>query len=149
MSDEVRRDKLGRWEKGQSGNPAGKPKGARSLSVDLHRVLRELATGDELQAMFDALDIPAGLQIMIENSQDRQEAFARALVFRALTGHWNALEEIFGRLDPKPKAIELSGRDGGPIQSAGVVLSGAAPEDAQAAYLALARGELDGGDEGE
>lgn len=33
-----------RWKKGQSGNPKGRPKGARGLKTDLDRVLRKVLT---------------------------------------------------------------------------------------------------------
>ena len=36
--------KHSRWEKGQSGNPKGRPKGSRGLKSDLDRVLRKVLT---------------------------------------------------------------------------------------------------------
>lgn len=137
------RSAKGQWLPGTSGNPRGRPKGLRTLTEDLHRVLGEPATADELDALYQALEIPPGLQSLIDFAADRQEAFARALAFRALTGHWQAIDEVFGRLDPKPRAIELSGRDGGPIT--GLQLGGGSSEDARDAYMAMVRGETPGG----
>lgn len=138
------RDAKGQWAKGVSGNPRGRPKGSRSLSQTLFKLLGEAPTSGELDAMFKELQIPDDLQMEIETSGDRQTAFARALLFRALCGHWSAIHEIFDRLDPKPRAIELSGRDGGPIQTAGFEIAGNADEkSARDAYLDLVRGVVE------
>ena len=134
------RDDKGRWIVGKSGNPGGKPKGTRSIITDLYRVLAEIPTGDELDAMFEQLDIPEGLRAQIEMSGDRQEAFARALVQRMMIGNWAATEQVLGRLDPKPNATTISGPGGAPIHTVGVQLAGNDPNAAQTAYLALVRG---------
>jgi hypothetical protein len=141
------RDERGRWVPGVSGNPNGKPKGTRALVQDLYRVLAEIPMGDELEAMYEQLDIPHGVRDEIAMAGDRQEAFARALVFRMMIGNWTATEQIFGRLEPKPIANTISGPGGGPIQTAGVQLAGNDPNAAQAAYLALVRGEEDPDDD--
>ncbi len=134
------RDDKGRWLPGSSGNPDGKPKGTRSIMSDLYRVLAEMPVGDELDAMYEQLDIPDGVRDEIALAGDRQEAFARALVFRAMMGNWTATDQIFGRLDPKPVAHQVSGPGGGPIQTVGVQLAGNDPNAAQTAYLALVHG---------
>ncbi len=136
----VERDEKGLWKPGSSGNPKGKPKGIRSLTADLHRILGEAATGDELEAMYAALEIPSGLRGLIDAAENRQEAFARALVYRMMAGSWVGAEQVYGRLDPIPKRAEISGPGGGPIRSAAVAVS-ADPETAQAAYESLLRNE--------
>ncbi len=135
------RDEAGRWLPGSSGNVRGRPKGLRSLTEDLYRILGEAPTADELQALYDAVDIPLGLQAVIDMAGDRQEALARQIVYRAFIGSWAALEQVGGRIDPIPARTELSGPGGGPIVSAGLQLAGSAPPDAQAVYLGLVRGE--------
>ncbi len=138
---ESERDERGRWKPGTSGNPAGKPKGTRALVQDLYRILGEMPAGDELEAMYEQMDIPHGVRDEISMAGDRQEAFARALVFRMMVGNWTATDQIFGRLEPKPVATTISGPGGGPIQTAGVQLAGNDANAAQAQYLALVRGE--------
>ena len=142
MSDE--RDDRGRWVPGTSGNPKGKPKGARSIVSDLYRILAELPMGDELEAMYEQLNIPHGVRDEIALSGDRQEAFPRALVYRMMVGNWTATEQIFGRLEPKPMATTISGPGGAPIETVGVQLAGNDSNAAQASYLALVRGQRDG-----
>ena len=135
-----KRDDSGRWAPGASGNPKGRPKGIRSLTNDLHTILGETATGDELEAMYVALEIPEGLRGLIDAAENRQQAYAMALVYRMMAGSWQGAEQVYGRLDPIPKRQEISGPGGGPLISASVAVA-IAPGDAQGAYLALLRGE--------
>ena len=147
--DEPKRDAQGRWLPGESGNLKGMPKGYRSMTADLHRILAEIPIGAELDAMFTALDIPPAIQSLIEAAGDRQEALMRAMVFRAMTGNWAAFGEIGERLDPKTRYNEIAGKDGAPIAAVGIQIASGTPADvAQADYLALVPGteDVDGQD---
>lgn len=139
--DRVKRGEKGRWVKGTCGGPGRKP-GRRTLADRLWQILDEVPTGDELAAMFEALEVPPGLQAQIEMAEDRQEAFARVLAYRALTGSWAAIEQVFGRLDPIPSRREVSGPGGGPIRQIGAVATASVEkDDAAAAYMALLLGD--------
>lgn len=139
--EEPKRDAKGRWLPGETGNAGGRPKGYRRMTEDLHRILVETPIGGELDAMFAALDIPPAVQSLIELAGDRQEAFMRVLVYRMMCGSWEALRQVAGRLDPIANQHELSGRDGGPITTAGLQVAGETPADAaQALYLSLING---------
>ena len=126
---------------GTSGNLGGRAKGFRRLADDLYKVLAEPTDPAEMAAAFEAMDIPDDVQVGINASGDRQEAFARLLVYRTLVGSWMGADQIFGRLCPIPARTEISGPGGGPIVSAGMSLAGSAPADAAAIYHALVRGE--------
>lgn len=139
-SEDFARDDKGRFAFGNKGG--GRKRGMRRLTEDLFRILGEVATNAELNAMYDALEIPEGLRAVIDFSENRQEAFARTLVYRMMMGSWAATNQIGDRIDPRPKALELSGPGGTPIRAAGVALTGpVSSDDAAAAYHSLRRGE--------
>jgi len=81
-----------RFQPGQSGNPAGRPKG-RSVTAVLRKVI-------------DA------------NDGALAERLVRTLVDRALKGDFRAMREIWDRMEGKPtRTTEISGPSGGPIVS--------------------------------
>ncbi len=78
------------WKPGQSGNPAGRPKG-RTLTDYLRDMAEGVVTGDK---------------------QTRNEKLAEHLMARILkqvtkTGKidWEAFRQIFGRIDPMPTRV--------------------------------------------
>lgn len=99
MSDVTETDKkplpagMKPWTKGQSGNPAGKPKGARNRQT----IVREM-----LEALVDERDEDG-------NKTGRQipavEAMTRAQLIKAITGDTNAFKEMmdsgYGKLTEK------------------------------------------------
>ena len=100
---EIKRNEKGQFKKGTSGNPKGKPKGAKSIS-------------DSLRQMMDAASINITLRlknlkneesyrcIKIDTSadQDMKAAVAASLIVEALSGNVAAAREIYDRIDGKP-----------------------------------------------
>ncbi len=82
------------WKPGQSGNPKGRPK--KPTISELMRV--ELEKGIKGAGMV------------------KLEAFVQRAVNDAIGGKEWAWKEVGDRLDPKPRRVEISGPDGGPIQ---------------------------------
>lgn len=143
--EEPKRDALGRWLPGESGNSRGMPKGHRRLTNDLYRLLSEMPSAAEMDDIFVQLEVPEDLRQLIIQSGDRQEMFARVLIWRAGRGNWKAFEEVFGRLEPIHQSHEISGPGGGPIAAIGLNIAGSIPaETAQDRYLALVKGAPDG-----
>jgi Family of unknown function (DUF5681) len=87
------------WRKGQSGNPAGRPKGARNKATLL---LEELLSGEEV------------------------ERLAKLLYARALAGNGAALRFLLSRLLPPARhprvAFDLPASTGNPDQDAAAAL---------------------------
>lgn len=145
IPEEPRRDELGRWLPGESGNARGMPRGHRRLTNDLYRLLAEMPSTAELEDIYTQLEIPEDMRAMIEQAGDRQEMMARVLVWRAGRGNWKAWEEVFGRLSPIAQSHEISGPQGGPIATIGLNIAGGIPaQTAQDRYLALVNGATDG-----
>lgn len=100
------------WPKGVSGNPAGRPKGAVNISQRVQRILE----GEE--------KLPANIKKMIEElygpKADRAavDAVVLSLLVGALRGDARAAKELFDRGYGKvAEPVELSGPDGGPIET--------------------------------
>lgn len=93
------RDKNGRFVKGESGNPAGRPPSGHALT-DILREAGELT------------DVKIG-----KRKLTRKEALARRLWEHAMAGNVMAAKLIFERLDGRvPLPVEHSGTDGDPIE---------------------------------
>ena len=139
-------DSDGKFKKGNPGG--GRPKGLRRIVDDIYEALSEAATGDELEQMYERLDIPDGLQAIVDTSENRQKAFAQVLVFRMLRGDVVALDSILARISPAPKHLEVSGRGGGPVRTANVsVAANIESGDAETEYFDLLFRENSEGDD--
>jgi hypothetical protein len=90
-SEQVPRDAKGKWLPGRCPNPAGRPKGSRSLTTILREILaRRLHPEDTAE---DALT--------------RAEAFVEAVLAQAESGNATCAKEIWERMDGKvPDRIE-------------------------------------------
>lgn len=88
------------FKPGVSGNPAGKPKGTRSMGTILREMMSEEVS-------------------VLENGQQVRKPFAdiiiRKLIKKANEGNIQAIREIFDRVDGKVgQEIELSSPDNSP-----------------------------------
>ena len=73
-----------KFEKGKSGNPKGRPKGARSLSTILREMLEE------------------PIEIVVDGKKERREfreVIIRKLLKKANDGDIRAIQEIFDRVE--------------------------------------------------
>lgn len=87
------------FKPGQSGNPAGRPKGSKSLSTVLKEMLEE-----EITVSIDGQ--PAG-------KKPFKEVIVRRLLKAANDGDIKAIGTIFDRVDGKaPQHIEIANPDG-------------------------------------
>lgn len=95
------------WNKGQSGNPGGRPKG-------LGESVRKLV-GNDGEKLIQAL-----LAIAVGKAEDRKKLFG-AGVRVSLRDRLEAIKQLCDRGWGKPiQSIEHSGPDGGPIESTGL-----------------------------
>ncbi len=93
-----------RWKPGQSGNPAGKPKGTQHSSTRMRRLL-------------DAVQKAKNPVTKQEEDFTTLELMDAALIARALKGDVIAYREILDRVEGKTaQPIEHTGKDGGPIE---------------------------------
>lgn len=76
------RDDKGRFLPGVSGNPNGKPKGARHMSTLLEEAIRKVAE---------------------DTGTSEDQAIVRALIEKAKAGDIRAITEVWDRLEGKPK----------------------------------------------
>ena len=85
------------WTKGQSANPAGRPKKEHSLTHILEQI---------------------GSEPVDETGLTRKQALARLMWSKALDdGDMPAMKYIYDRIDGSPKqAVEMTGADGDPIE---------------------------------
>ncbi len=123
------------WKKGESGNPAGKPKWTPNRSTSLKRYA---------EATFKTSDGKSKAQPFGLNGEPItvEEAIALALINQALKGKVDAIREYYDTVYGKIKDThEFSGIGGGPIQTAAAQVTHAAdtPEELAAAYAALLR----------
>lgn len=81
-------EEIGQFKEGQSGNPAGRPKGSKNLSTILKQMLEE------------------DVEVVIDGKKERrqfQEVIIRKLLKKANDGEIRAIIEIFDRTEGKPK----------------------------------------------
>lgn len=104
-------DHLPKIKPGQSGNPKGRPKGAKDgIRAHFNRLLRKIGPEEAIKALRDAgADFETGTGA---------ELIAGRLFLGALSGDPKAMAEAIKLVEPQlPRAIELTGADGGPIQT--------------------------------
>lgn len=92
MADKL--ENLKKFEKGESGNPNGRPKGAKSLSTILRDMLDE------------SIDVKEGDKVIKKNFAD---VIVRKLIQKANAGEIKAITEIFDRVEGKSKqAVDVT-----------------------------------------
>jgi IS30 family transposase len=79
---------LTRPDKGETMNPNGRPKGARSLSTILKEMLSE-----EIEIIVDG----------VKTKKEFQDVIIRRLLKSANDGNLQAIKEIFDRIEGKPR----------------------------------------------
>ena len=93
----AKEDNLTPWKPGQSGNPAGKPKGTEHSSTRLKRLLE--AVGKMKNPLTGQMEEFSGLEMM-----------DAAIIARAMKGDVGAYREILDRLEGKvPAKTEVVG----------------------------------------
>ena len=93
----AKEDNLTPWKPGQSGNPAGKPKGTEHSSTRLKRLLE--AVGKMKSPLTGQMEEFSGLEMM-----------DAAIIARAMKGDVGAYREILDRLEGKvPAKTEVVG----------------------------------------
>lgn len=124
-----RRDELGRWVRGQSGNPAGKPKGLRNYvtreRLALEAALRSyISNEDNLPKVLDGID---RMFDIIANGDDKQAVAAfKTLYDKLLTAPKDAAEQSDG---PNKLVVVLKDAAVGSNQPAAMVIEDAEYEE--------------------
>jgi len=100
-------ENLKSYKKGQSGNPAGRPRGSRNVSSVLAGMLQELAPDVVVEASF-VKDISKGLK-----RATIADAFAARLIYEgAVNGNLGALKEVLDRTEGKAKErLQITHKD--------------------------------------
>lgn len=109
------------------------------LSV-FRRALRGKPLPGDLDRMIEAFEIPEDAAAELRRVENGMEAMVQLCLHRAYSGSWEAWQQIMDRVAPKPKAVELSGPGGGPVQSVGVQAQ-VSSSDAARQYQLLLAGE--------
>jgi hypothetical protein len=101
-----------KFKPGQSGNPAGKPKGAKRVSTVLKELLEKLAPGAVVDAKFVAEFCKGRKRVT------NADAAAARLLYEALVkGEPWAMKELIDRTEGKAtQPVELGGAEGGPLK---------------------------------
>jgi len=101
----AREDNLKSFKKGQSGNPAGKPKGIKNRGTLIKKYL----------ALMTELDNPANVEEKIEGTIE--DKLVAAQLIRAFSGDTIAFREIMDSVYGKiPQKTLLGGDEDNPIQ---------------------------------
>lgn len=85
------------WQKGESGNPNGRPRRGKTLTDILKKHARKRDVEIEGE----------------DKKMSRKEALARALWDMALRGYFPAIKYIYDRIDGKPTLIFKPAEDAG------------------------------------
>ena len=99
------------WQKGQSGNPAGRKPGLKDgLRAHYNRWVQKNPDSDVMAFL-------KGKKVDLEDGTNA-EALVSVIGNAALHGDWVAAKFIHDQTEaPLPKEINLGGHDGGPIES--------------------------------
>ncbi|MHA2054873.1 MAG: DUF5681 domain-containing protein [Candidatus Hodarchaeales archaeon] len=130
---------------GTTGNPMGRPK-KRKLGTVFAEVLARSLTPRQRRAIEKKLG-GGKIEDFEEGDPTRMEALCVLIVERALRGSFEAFREIGDRVDPKPRRLEVSGRDGAPVAAA-VIARGMSNEEASDAYQSLIDGAPEAAESG-
>ena len=99
-----------RFKKGQSGNPAGKPKGARNISKVLKDILNAVFLDDNGNPEKNPFDID-GANLTVQERM-HLEMMRAAYKDRDVSAYNAVMDRAFGKVTNK---TELTGADGAPI----------------------------------
>ena len=108
------KNKIGnRFKEGKSGNPDGKPEGAKNVSTILKELLAQIAPTEILNAKF-VKEFCKGKKTVTT----ADAVAARLLNEGLIKGEPWAVKEILDRTEGKAaQSLELTGKDGGAIQT--------------------------------
>ena len=121
----------------QGSNPRiGRPR-KKKFSEVVAAVLERSLTKAQLRKIEKR--IGGKLSELQEGDTSRIEALAVVFVEQALAGSLESFREIADRVDPKPRRLEISGRDGAPVATA-IIARGMTDEEAAAAYQSMIDG---------
>ena len=101
-----------RFEKGQSGNPHGRPKGSRNVSTILKEMLEQVAPGEVINAKFVR-------EFCRKKKRVTKADAVAARIFKAaiIDGESWAVKELNDRTEGKAtQTLEIGGPEGGPIE---------------------------------
>ena len=96
------------------GNPSGQP--PKKPSTLFREVMSAAPTDLERKAIAEALGYPSFEQVpgTFESGVHSVWWMVRQMAFR---GDWEAVREVIERTNPKPRRMEVSGPNGGPLRS--------------------------------
>lgn len=100
-----------RWKPGQSGNPNGRPKGARTRSVVMREMLEAAAFKSITQEQRKALDFPEGFQQKTVLDQILAALFIKAAKHGDVSAIKEALDSAFGKVPDKQAFTDSEGED--------------------------------------
>src|SRR5262245_25663815 len=100
------RDPAGRFAPGNPGGP-GRPKGSRSLTDFLRRVLAEAPKAQVIESLTAKFNLPPSVIADLELCECAEEMQARLLIWRGLHGDNEAWREIGDRVDPKVRKADV------------------------------------------
>lgn len=105
----VKRNNKGQFDKGECGNPAGKPPGSKSVND----TLRTMMDSSRIDIVLTTQNLQGEqsvrcLKINVADKQSMKQAVAAALICEAMGGNVRAAREIYDRIDGKPP-ISIAG----------------------------------------
>lgn len=94
------------FQPGQSGNPAGRPKGSVSVRAELQKLMDTVIKGEHNFLTDETEDMPAGRKVALN------------LASKAIAdGDLLAITKVLEHLDGKPaQAVNVGGQDDNPVQ---------------------------------
>lgn len=95
-----------RFKPGQSGNPAGRPKGARGFKTVIREILDCVMANADVSGL--SADLAKSLEVQLGRRPSRRELLVYVQVCKAMAGDTYAFDKIADREEGKPKQeIEL------------------------------------------